>query len=325
MTMATVPHGAILGVLAAIAITTAMDATGLTLFSALPLLPLLALFWFLQRLPRRSVGMVWGRRRDYGLALLYPLAVIGVVALIATAAGAVDLSRTNWQKAAINFALMATSTALVVIVTEEGFFRGWLWASLERAGKRPAAILIWTSIAFSLWHLSAVSLKTGFDLPAAQIPVFMVNAAVMGAGWGLLRLISGSVIVSSVSHGLWNGLAYVLFGYSVKIGALGRRSLSRPDRPSAPHPSPRRGRPRSPPPGFRARSAARRRQATRTGRYGSTWLSSFLGSQWIAAAAATRTFTAPRRRTGAGNRAAPAFAWRPRRRRSRSLPSPARW
>jgi len=93
--------------------------------------------------------------------------------------------------------------------------------SLERAGGSPSGILIGTSLAFSLWHLSAVSLKTGFDLPAAEIPVFMINAAVMGAAWGLLRLISGSVIVASASHGLWNGLAYVLFGYGSKIGALG--------------------------------------------------------------------------------------------------------
>jgi hypothetical protein len=80
---------------------------------------------------------------------------------------------------------------------------------------------IWSSIAFSLWHWSAVVLKTGFDPPRAQVPVFMVNAMVMGAVWGLLRWISGSVIVSSVSHGLWNGIAYVFFGFGTKVGALG--------------------------------------------------------------------------------------------------------
>jgi uncharacterized protein len=214
------PWRQVLGVLVAIAITTAMDASGLSMFSALPLAPLMGLFWFLERLPRRSVGMAWGRWRDYGLAVLYPLAVIGAVAVISTAAGAIDVSRSDWRKASINLALMTLATFLGVIITEEGFFRGWLWGSLERAGRRPSGILIWTSIAFSLWHLSAVSLKTGFDLPAAQIPVFMINAAVMGA-WGLLRLISGSVIVASLSHGLWNGLAYVFFGYGTKIGALG--------------------------------------------------------------------------------------------------------
>jgi hypothetical protein len=49
----------------------------------------------------------------------------------------------------------------------------------------------------------------------------MINAAVMGAIWGMLRLISGSIIVASVSHGVWNGGAYVLFGFGSKVGALG--------------------------------------------------------------------------------------------------------
>ena len=69
--------------------------------------------------------------------------------------------------------------------------------------------------------MSAVSLDTGFDLPAPQIPVFMVNAAVLGAAWGALRMLSGSIMVCSVSHGAWNALAYVLFGFGTKVGALG--------------------------------------------------------------------------------------------------------
>jgi hypothetical protein len=36
-----------------------------------------------------------------------------------------------------------------------------------------------------------------------------------------MRWISGSVIVTSVSHGLWNGGAYVLFGFGSRTGALG--------------------------------------------------------------------------------------------------------
>lgn len=124
-------------------------------------------------------------------------------------------------RAGLNFALVSVSTILIAIVTEEGFFRGWLFASLERAAFKPGRILVWSSIAFSLWHLPAIALDTGFNVPAIQIPVFMVNAAAMGAIWGLLRLISGSVIVASVSHGVWNGGAYVFFGYGTKVGALG--------------------------------------------------------------------------------------------------------
>ena len=43
----------------------------------------------------------------------------------------------------------------------------------------------------------------------------------IGLIFGLLRLLSGSIIVASVCHGVWNGLAYALFGIGEKAGALG--------------------------------------------------------------------------------------------------------
>ena len=61
--------------------------------------------------------------------------------------------------------------------------------------------------------------------------MFLVNAAVLGAILGLLRWISGSVIVASVSHGVWNGLAHSLFEFGSRVGALGGRNaaLFRPE------------------------------------------------------------------------------------------------
>ena len=211
----------ILGVLLAIAITTTMDATGLTVFSALPLLPLMGIFWSLERLSRKSVGFAWSRWPHYGLAVLHPIVVIGALLLIVTATGAADLARTHWSKAWLNFARVAAATIPGAAITEEGFFRGWLWASLERAGQPPKKAIAWTSAAFALWHVSAVSLKTGFDLPAERIPIFLLNVAAIGVIWGLMRWISGSLLVTSVSHGVWNGGAYVFFGFGTKVGALG--------------------------------------------------------------------------------------------------------
>jgi membrane protease YdiL (CAAX protease family) len=211
------------GVAAAIGVTATMDASGLSAFSSLPLLPLGGLFWLLQRFPRREVGFAWGRGRDYALAVLYPLIVLGTVTVIAALSGALHPAGADWRKAGLNLLLVGGSTVLVVIVTEEGFFRGWLWAALRRAGAGRGAVLVWTSIAFSLWHLSAVVLPTGFNPPPAQVPVFMLNAAVLGVIWGMLRMRSGSLIVCSVSHGLWNGLDYVLYGFGSRVGALGVR------------------------------------------------------------------------------------------------------
>ncbi|MGH9601049.1 MAG: CPBP family intramembrane glutamic endopeptidase [Terriglobales bacterium] len=216
----------ITGVLLAIAITTAMDALGASAFSALPLFPLMGLFWYLDRLPARKVGFARGRWGHYGLAILYPLLVLGAAALFALAAGAVETGATNWEKARLNLIAITTATILVSIVTEEGFFRGWLWASLEQLGWKESRILVGTSVAFSIWHLSAVSLPTGFDLPAAQVPIYLLNAAIIGANWGMLRLASGSLIVAAVSHGVWNGLAYVFFGFGTRVGALGVKETS---------------------------------------------------------------------------------------------------
>jgi len=213
----------LIGVCAAIAITATMDATGHSAWSALSLFPLLVAFWFWERDSKSSVGFVWGSRRGYVLAVLYPVLVIGALALICALAGEIDTRHTHWNKALLNFALMTVATILVAILTEEGFFRGWLWASLSRARLGPISVLILTSLAFSLWHVSFAVLDRGLGpAPApAQIPTFLLNAAVIGAIWGLLRWISGSVVVSSVSHGIWNGLAYVLFGLGTRAGALG--------------------------------------------------------------------------------------------------------
>ena len=211
----------LVAVIAAIAITSAMDASGLGAFSALPLLPLACLCWYLERIPRRELGLVWGHLAQYGLAVLHPVVVMGSIALAAWAAGAVDTWEADWGKASGNFALVGGSTVLVALLTEEGFFRGWLWASLRRAGASPRHRLVWTSVAFALWHVTTVALPGDFALPPARIPVYLLNAALLGAVWGMLRMRSGSVIVASVGHGVWNGAAYVGFGYGTKTGALG--------------------------------------------------------------------------------------------------------
>ncbi len=211
----------LLGTLTAIAITATMDATGYTAFSALPLAPLLALLWYAQRMSRVEVGFTWGRRGDYVPAVLYPLVVIGAATLAAAIGGAIDTSDTNWQHFWINLLAGGLSTILGALITEEGFFRGWLWAALRRIGCSNPRTLVATSVAFTIWHLSAVVLPTGYDLPPAQLPIYLVNATLLGLIWGMLRLGSGSVIVASVSHGIWNGMAYALFAFGTKTGALG--------------------------------------------------------------------------------------------------------
>jgi membrane protease YdiL (CAAX protease family) len=212
---------AIGGTGAAVLVTTLMDANGLAAFSALPLIPLTALFWYLQKFSRAEIGLAWGGLQGYALAIAYPVTVLGLSALAAIAAGATDTSGTDWNKTLINVALMCGIGIVMGLITEEGFFRGWLWAALKRAGKSDSQVLLWTSLAFTTWHISAIALDTGFDVPAAEVPVYLVNAMLLGLIWGMLRMLTGSIVVSSVSHALWNGIDYPLFGFGERVGALG--------------------------------------------------------------------------------------------------------
>ena len=215
-------HGpAFLGVSLAIAITTAMDATGYTVFSALPLFPLAAVLWYLQGFSRQQIGLVWGGPLFYLLAGGFPIVVLGTSSLIAFLAGAVDTAATDWNKAFLNIALMSTSGVLMTLITEEGFFRGWLWASLRRAGQSDTRVLVWTTVAFMAWHLSAITLDTGFNVPLREVPIYLLNGTLLGLIWGAMRMASGSIVVPSVCHAIWNGLVYPLFGFGEKVGALG--------------------------------------------------------------------------------------------------------
>lgn len=211
----------ILGVIIAIAANAAMDAVGLSDLSFASLFPLMLIFWAVQRLPRKSMGLAFGGWRHYGLALLQPALVIGAIALVCFMSGVVDVSKTHWLTARNDFLFTAGISIPLAILTEEGFFRGWLYGSLQRAGLGEGRIMIWTGIAFSLWHIPAVTMNTEDALPLAQVPVLLVNAVVIGATWGMLRSISGSIIVTSVCHAVWNAGVYVLFGFGTTIGALG--------------------------------------------------------------------------------------------------------
>lgn len=198
-----------------------MDASGLTLYSALALFPVLLLCWLLRRQSPASMGFVRGRRNDYALAIAYPLIVLGTATAIALAAHATNFEHSHWRTTAINFALLFTQSVLIGLITEEGFFRGWLWASLENAGLSESSLLIVTSAAFALWHVSLVTLAKGFTLPPWQAALFIVNIAVIGLIWGLMRATSHSILVTSVSHALWNAGTYILFGIGGFAGALG--------------------------------------------------------------------------------------------------------
>ena len=58
------------------------------------------------------------------------------------------------------------------------------------------------------------------------MPLLIISASIIGVAWGLLRLIYGSVVVAAVTHGIWNGAAYVFFNNGAEKGALGIQDTS---------------------------------------------------------------------------------------------------
>jgi len=78
-----------------------------------------------------------------------------------------------------------------------------------------------TTAAFVAWHLSAVFLTEEYAPPAVQVPIYLVNATLLGLIWGLMRQLSGSVWPASIYHAIWNGLVYELYGFGERAGDLG--------------------------------------------------------------------------------------------------------
>ncbi len=214
-------RGPVMGVMVAIAVNAVMDAAGLADLSFASLFPLMLVFWGIQRLSLKDMGFKLGGVRHYGLALLQPLVIIGFIALICLMSGVIDISKANWQQARNDFLFTVAISFPLAILTEEGFFRGWLFASLRRTGMSELQVIIWTGVAFSLWHIPAVTMNTEDALPLAQIPILLINAVLIGATWGMLRSISGSIIVTSACHAIWNACVYVFFGFGTTTGVLG--------------------------------------------------------------------------------------------------------
>ena len=216
----------VVGSLAVLVLSPALElATGQEVFSTLSVLFLLVILWPLTRLSRKEMGLRWGSGEAYLVAFGSPIAVAALLVGAALLAGQVAVTDPA-SKIGRRFLLVFIATLIGALITEEGFFRGWLWGSLERAGLRSWQVLVWTSTVFCLWHIHAAVMEPSFKLPAAMVPVYLANVLLLGLNWGLLRAASGSVVVPTCSHGIWNAFAYVLFGYGTKSTALGISAIN---------------------------------------------------------------------------------------------------
>lgn len=177
--------------------------------------------WALQKFSRAEIGLVIGDGRSYGIALAYVVVIIGIVAIGAWATGLIDLKDYSHMTAFRRVTLNALVTFVLTLLTEDGMFRGALWASCERAGVSPTRTLIWTSVAFGLWHLAVPLVEPTFTQPLSKVPQYVIGSTAFGFAMGALRLKTGSIIVPAACHGLWNATVYTFFGYGEKTGLLG--------------------------------------------------------------------------------------------------------
>lgn len=190
---------------------------------AMILFPIILILVYFTRMNGKELGLEFGNFKDYIWAILYPLAICLPIIVIALGTGSIHgLNYTVETTGKIIYLFIYT--LILAFTTEEGFFRGWLFGILERDQINPKLILILTAIAFSLWHFPLFFMDPNFVWN--MLPLYLIGGVVGGLTFGLLRFISGSIIVSSFSHALWNTIVYALFGFGTGIGILNIKMTS---------------------------------------------------------------------------------------------------
>lgn len=184
------------------------------------LFPLVVVLWAVTRLSRRQMGIRIGNYRGYLVPLLYPLGVMGLTGVIAWVSGGIQASSIYVIGIAKAVAVLLLFTFAIGLITEEAFFRGWLWGALRKSACEPRLVLVWTSLAFALWHLAVPFVEPYFRFPLTVLPVYIANCFLIGMVFGFTRLATGSVVASAFCHALWNAMTYTLYGSGVGTGAF---------------------------------------------------------------------------------------------------------
>ncbi len=189
-------------------------------FSALALLPITVVIWLITRVSRADLGLRIGRAGHYGVAVLYPILVMGILVLLIALSEGIQTSDVDPGRIMFVIAVNSAVGIIAGLLTEEGLFRGLIWGLLKTGGQRPARVLLYTSAVFAVWHVPVVLLEFGQDFPRTAIPIYLANVVLIGLNWGLMRMVSGSIVVAAVSHSVWNALAYKFFGFGSEYGVL---------------------------------------------------------------------------------------------------------
>jgi len=212
------PAGGVIAALAASPI--AVRLTSNEGLYSLILAPLVLILWAASDVRLRAMGLRLGTAHAYGLAFAWPAATMILVALIAWAIGGIRATTIPFGHAARGILVLFAFTLVVGLLTEEGFFRGWLWGAMEEHSHALGTRILGTSVAFGLWHIGAALVMPSVHMPAARLSVYVANVFLLGVVFALLRAGSGSIIVASVAHAAWNAFQYVFYGIGTTTGVL---------------------------------------------------------------------------------------------------------
>lgn len=179
-------------------------------------------FWWVTKLSRKEIGLQLGKPSYYLMGLGYPIVVHAVLALIAFVFGGARYTETI-PLSTFFLALLidVPITATLLMISEEGVFRGLLWGIFKKDKVSFNKRMVVTSLLFALWHIPALTIFAETKVALISIPFYLINAVTVGMIWAMFREKSASIIPISLSHAVWNTLAYTLFGYGEKSGMLG--------------------------------------------------------------------------------------------------------
>ncbi|MFN3582508.1 type II CAAX prenyl endopeptidase Rce1 family protein [Phenylobacterium sp.] len=177
--------------------------------------------WAGRRLTRAEMGLSAPSPAGIALALFTPCAVAAVLAFAAGLMGQLHPAEVPLAAVAQMAGMSFAVTFVLALLTEDGFFRGALWGGCRRAGLSAFGALALTSAAFAAWHIAAAAMIPDFEVPPAWRAVYIGNMLLAGVIFGLLRMISGSLLAPALAHAAWNTLAYGLFGHGADPGLLG--------------------------------------------------------------------------------------------------------
>jgi membrane protease YdiL (CAAX protease family) len=148
----------------------------------------------------------------YLFGWLLPLPVVGVIVLLAHAF-AIPQVQPSVPSAIVASALVGSLVATPVFFGEEFGWRSYLQLRLF-GGRQPLAAMLLTGLVWGVWHYPLI--LAGYEgyenrwLGLAIFPVFTILLAII---FGWLRIVGGSVWVTSLAHSAANGEGGSLTAY----------------------------------------------------------------------------------------------------------------